>query len=71
MEGTLDEVVELVLIGGNPVDGVTSVKLVLFGRNPVDVVTSVKLVLIGGNPVDADDVGDVLIGRNFSLAPSC
>jgi hypothetical protein len=21
--------------------------------------------------VDADDVGDVLIGRNFSLVPSC
>ena len=55
MEGTLDDVVELVPIGGNPDDGVTSV----------------KLVLIGGNPVDADDVGDVLIGRNFSLAPSC
>jgi hypothetical protein len=55
MELTLDVVVELVPIGGNPDDGVTPVKLVLFG----------------GNPADAVDVDDALIGRNFSLVPSC
>jgi hypothetical protein len=69
MEGTLDEVVELVPIGGNPVDGVTSVKLVLIGGNPVD--EDVDGLMEGTLDVDADDVGDVLIGRNFSLVPSC
>jgi len=47
MEGTLDEVVELVLFGGNPVDE-ASVKLVLFGGNPADDV-DVDEALIGRN----------------------
>jgi hypothetical protein len=50
MEGTLDDVdvvVELVPIGGNPVDE-ASVKLVLIGGNPVDDV-DVDEALIGRN----------------------
>jgi hypothetical protein len=69
MEGTFNvDVVKLVPIGGNPVDE-ASVKLVLIGGNPVD--EDVDGLMEGTLDVDADDVGDVLIGRNFSLVPSC